>query len=49
MEDPRFADFEARISALEAALKGKQAKANTQEPSSTETPKKADAGKGTKK
>lgn len=43
--DPRFADFERRIAALEAAMK-KQAKAAVQEPSSRETPKKAAAGKG---
>lgn len=48
MADPRFADFERRIAALEAAVK-KQAKAAVQEPSSKETPKKADAKKGQSK
>ena len=40
--DPRFDDFEKRISALEKALKGKGEK---QESSSTEAPKKPEKEK----
>ena len=47
MEHPKFAELEARIEALERALK--KAKGNEQESSSTEAPKKPVAKKGTAK
>ena len=48
MEHPKFAELEARIEALEKALKVLGKKGSEQESSSTEAPKKPVATKGTK-
>lgn len=49
MADPRFDEINARLDALEKAVKALGKKGNEQPSSSTETVKKPAARKGTKK